>query len=91
MTLHMPSSDIAEQLKELQQLHKRVREAELNFLREKRARTTSNRRRQRLAESARERPHPPNNPSMHRGSKFQVTGAVKPEHCLKANFDHARR
>ena len=33
MTLHMPSSDITEQLRELQQLRKRVREAELYFLR----------------------------------------------------------
>jgi hypothetical protein len=38
MTLHMLSSDITEQLKELQQLRKRVREAELNFLRGKRGR-----------------------------------------------------
>ena len=38
MTLHMPSSDITEQLRELQQLRKRVHEAELNFLRGRRGR-----------------------------------------------------
>jgi hypothetical protein len=37
MTLHMPSSDITEQFKELQQLRKRVHKAELNFSRERRS------------------------------------------------------
>jgi len=37
MTLHMPSSYITEQFKELQQLRKRVHKAELDFARERRS------------------------------------------------------
>ena len=37
MGLHMPSTEITEQFKELQQLRKRVHKAELNFSRKRRS------------------------------------------------------
>lgn len=37
MALHMPSTEITEQFKELQQLRKRVHKAELNFSQKRRS------------------------------------------------------